>query len=175
MHSKAKTPTGRVVQHAVRSIRTSSPVGRIVVALGAEIGGALGDGVHRTFVNRGSGPSGGEADSTWRAEEDRRRAQRYRYTQEALREQREKRRQAEDSTAGVKGTLEARAENPPGQAVSPEARAVISAALMAILATRTIAHKRARAAGDPGHIASTVSSSPTTTRSWRSAPKLGNP
>jgi DnaJ domain len=95
---KAKTPTGRAVQRAVRGIRPRTPVGKIAVALTAELGGAIGDGAHRVFAPASGSQKAAEAEAAARMYGGRLREERARqYAAEALREQWEAGRRAEEA------------------------------------------------------------------------------
>jgi DnaJ-domain-containing protein 1 len=96
-----KTATGRMVEDAVRKIRPRSAVGKIGVAVGAEIGGALGDGAHRVVLSvvrgaagSGDGPSGSRGGASGEETRARRWAD---YVEQARREQREMRRRFEEA------------------------------------------------------------------------------
>jgi len=89
---RPKTPAGRAVQKAVRRLTPRTPVGKIVVALTAEIGGALGDGAFRAFASQTRvGVTAEPGDGGSREERLRR------YAEEALRQQQEAGRRAEDA------------------------------------------------------------------------------
>jgi len=98
---RPKTSTGRVIEGAVRKIRPRSAAGKIGVAVGAEIGGALGDGAHLFFASVARGMGGAEADPAAAAQEaqaDGARAERWaEYVEQARREQREARRRVEEA------------------------------------------------------------------------------
>jgi hypothetical protein len=94
---KAATPTGRTVQRVVRNLRPRTPVGKIVVALTAEIGGAIGDRAHRAFV-AGAGSRPAEVGAgEWVDERLLREERVRRYAAEALREQHEAGGRAEEA------------------------------------------------------------------------------
>jgi hypothetical protein len=120
---KAKTPTGRAVQRVVRGVRPRTPVGKIAVALTAEIGGALGDGAHKVFAGGGSGSSGsGAAAAGWtdvyRLREERVR----RYAAEALRQQQEAGRRAEEAYHRARDEGQGKQEDEPQRAGAHEER-----------------------------------------------------
>jgi hypothetical protein len=95
--SKPKTPTGRVVQQAVGGITPRTAAGKIAVALGAEIGGLIGDRAHRVFVNAGSSLGSSETQAAAQTGDGRRRARRAWHTDQARREQEEAGRRAEEA------------------------------------------------------------------------------
>ncbi|NLV72338.1 MAG: DnaJ domain-containing protein [Actinobacteria bacterium] len=105
------TTTGRVVRGALKGIRPTTVMGKIAVALGAEIGGAMGDMAQRAFAGDGRRKAMSEAGvgsedrragaersggGTW-SDDLLRRARRAEYAADALREQREAGRRAEEA------------------------------------------------------------------------------
>jgi hypothetical protein len=85
----------------VRGIRPRTPLGKIAVALTAEVGGVIGDGAHRIFAAGTGGPgshNGAEAEAAGWGHLRTSREQRARwYAAEALREQQEAGRHAEEA------------------------------------------------------------------------------
>lgn len=98
---RPKTSTGRAVEGTVRKIHARSAAGKIGVAVGAEIGGALGDGAHVFVTSVARGMGGTDADRASTAEKtpaDGARAERWaEYVEQARREQREARRRVEEA------------------------------------------------------------------------------
>ncbi len=122
---KPETVTGRVVSRAVRELRPRTAVGKIAAALETEIGGAAGDAAQQAF-----------ADSGWKRARDTsgersRRARRAAYAAEALREQQEAGRRAEEAyrrayeqarrQGEARGTAGARASQEARRAAGPSA------------------------------------------------------
>ena len=111
---RPRTTTGRGVQHAIRRLTPRSAVGRLGVALSAEVGGALGDKAHQAFqvMGRSWWPTGedttegtgdtqgapsGNADRDEETRRETREQRRQRYTEQARRMQEEARRRAQEA------------------------------------------------------------------------------
>jgi hypothetical protein len=95
--SKPNTSTGRLIQQAVRSIRPKTAVGKIGVALGAEIGGAVGDQCHRILGSIVRDSTIGEAPGAGWSGDAHRRARREAYIEQARRMQEEAWRRAQEA------------------------------------------------------------------------------
>lgn len=94
---RPNTSTGRLIQQAVRNIRPKTAVGKIGVALGAEIGGAVGDQAHRIVGSIMRDSTADEAAGATGSDEAQRRARREAYTEQARRMQQEARRRAQEA------------------------------------------------------------------------------
>lgn len=104
---KPDTSSGRAVEAAVRRISPRSAVGKLGVAVGAEIGGALADGAHKFVqgVARGMtdagegrpGQSGAGTDQGTHMGEGSRNERWAAYVEQARREQQEARRRMEEA------------------------------------------------------------------------------